>query len=802
MLSTYMQLTRGLRARLAYASFKATHNVVSVTLPELESLQLNEAAAYNHTFSNHANSSNYAYGGRYHPPTSTSTRTNYYDNPATQGNSAMIPASASHSSLTPLGAPAPTATTTPSNRRGSMAPPTAIPTARGSFGQSSSTSGGSNGHQSLYASILTLPPAKRARTIHNPEDPPVPAPKKMNNGGGGGPGTPTHHGSQSSTSSRHHHRRGSEQSASGAPLSRTGSGSGAFSSVAERTRGAQSSRTKPASSSNKTPSSSKRKKASSSSAHKESSSRKSKGKDRERDSHHSHSRKRQRAEYEMDLGGDVDIEDPMDLDMKAAATLTHLLRNSRSSFQSHSSVGAPSTVASGGAGALSPRSSISAGSDVGSSISQQFAQSSTRTTSHTNTTAANPAVDSSSSSFTSQASAAALMPATSSSRLRTPPMGNQTQGQTQAHAHDHQGSLTPKASSSVSASASASAAHIGGGGGGADGSGGTDGRAPSFPPDQVDQEALNLLTFFHTSPSPARPNTTRNRETQDAAAFRAFTRSISGGSASGVELRAKSRVLFPETGSGSGSTATIGESVGVSAGTNGGGGGTGGLAQRMLVRDNSGSAATLVGESIGGTPGRSRLGSATMIADETTSPTGGDTEGGSEGKVTPTQLLYKAHLNANKPRSTDLESAKAQQEESAVAAVLQATQLLPPPPSPSRTSLGVSPPSPSPSAIDVTSQSQTSQPPGTPPKQTPSGMGMGMGTPFGSMSGMGLGSGGLGGGAGAGGGFGTFNMHDFINVSPSPGFVASSRFARTGREGSVGSLSGLRADVGRKLFEG
>lgn len=49
MLSTYMQLTRGLRARLAYASFKATHNVVSVTLPELESLQLNEAAAYNHT---------------------------------------------------------------------------------------------------------------------------------------------------------------------------------------------------------------------------------------------------------------------------------------------------------------------------------------------------------------------------------------------------------------------------------------------------------------------------------------------------------------------------------------------------------------------------------------------------------------------------------------------------------------------------------------------------------------------------------------------------------------------------------
>lgn len=772
--STRMQLTRGLRARLAYASFKATHNVISVSLPELESLQLGEAAAYNHAFANHANNSNYAYGGRYHP-TATSTRTNYYDNPATQGNSAMIPASASHSSLTPLGATGSTATATPSHRRGSMAPPTAIPTARGSFGQSSSTSGGTSGHQSLYASILTLPPAKRARTIHNPEDPPVPAPKKMNNGGGGGPGTPTHHGPQSSTS-RHHRRRGSEQSTSGAPLTRTGSGSGAFSSVAERTRGAQSSRTKPASSSNKTPSSSKRKKTSSSSTHKESSSRKSKGKDRERDSHHSHSRKRQRAEYEMDLGGDVDTYDPMDLDMKAAATLTHLLRNSRSSFQSQSSVGAPSTVVSG-AGALSPRSSISAGSDVGSSISQHFAQSSTRTTSHPNPTAANAAVDPSSSSFTSQASAAALMPATSSTRLRTPPMGNQTQGHTQAHAHDHQGSLTPKASSSVSVSASASAAHVGGGGGGVDGSGGTDGRAPSFPPDQVDQEALNLLTFFHTSPSPARPNTTRNRETQDAAAFRAFTRSISGGSGSGSELRAKGRVLFPETGSGlgAGSAANIGEIIGANTGTSSGGG-TGGLAQRMLVRDNSGSAATLVGESIGGTPGRSRLGSATMIADETTSPTSG--EDGSEGKVTPTQLLYKAHLNAK--TGSENEKSQSQQEESAVAAVLQATQLLPPPPSPSRASLAVAPPSPSPSAVDVTSQPQASQPPGTPPKQTVGGMGS----------------------AFAGGGFGSFNMHDFINVSPSPGFVASSRFARTGREGSVGTLSGLRADVGRKLFEG
>jgi hypothetical protein len=32
--------------------------------------------------------------------------------------------------------------------------------------------------QSLFASLLGPPPAKRARTIRNPEDPPVPAPSK------------------------------------------------------------------------------------------------------------------------------------------------------------------------------------------------------------------------------------------------------------------------------------------------------------------------------------------------------------------------------------------------------------------------------------------------------------------------------------------------------------------------------------------------------------------------------------------------------------------------------------------------
>ncbi|CAL1717177.1 unnamed protein product [Somion occarium] len=120
------KLTRGLRTRLTYATYKATHNLAHTTLHDLEAKTENQPTLYR---------------------TPSGRNNNYYNNPATQGNSAMIPASTSR--------------TTP--RKGTMAPPPPV--------TASAT-------QSLFASILAPPPAKRARTIHNPQDPPVPPPAK------------------------------------------------------------------------------------------------------------------------------------------------------------------------------------------------------------------------------------------------------------------------------------------------------------------------------------------------------------------------------------------------------------------------------------------------------------------------------------------------------------------------------------------------------------------------------------------------------------------------------------------------
>ena len=72
---------------------------------------------------------------------------NHYNNPATQGNSAMV-AGASGRGL---------------SRKGTMLPP---------------ASATASATQSLFSSLLQPPPSKRARTIHNPEDPPVPPPPK------------------------------------------------------------------------------------------------------------------------------------------------------------------------------------------------------------------------------------------------------------------------------------------------------------------------------------------------------------------------------------------------------------------------------------------------------------------------------------------------------------------------------------------------------------------------------------------------------------------------------------------------
>lgn len=66
----------------------------------------------------------------------------------------------------------------PLSRKGTMAPPSSI--------TASAT-------QSLYTSILAPPPAKRARTIHNPQDPPLPAAVKPK-------ATPSRHTRSSNTS--------------------------------------------------------------------------------------------------------------------------------------------------------------------------------------------------------------------------------------------------------------------------------------------------------------------------------------------------------------------------------------------------------------------------------------------------------------------------------------------------------------------------------------------------------------------------------------------------------------------------
>jgi hypothetical protein len=104
-------LTRGLRARLGYASYKATHNLSASTLRDLEARTPSQPVSYPRP-------------NTFPPPTSNI------------GGNVLV-------------------------RKGSMGPPPPVTASAG---------------QSLFASLLGPPPAKRARTIRNPQDPHVPAP--------------------------------------------------------------------------------------------------------------------------------------------------------------------------------------------------------------------------------------------------------------------------------------------------------------------------------------------------------------------------------------------------------------------------------------------------------------------------------------------------------------------------------------------------------------------------------------------------------------------------------------------------
>ncbi|KAI0300781.1 hypothetical protein BC826DRAFT_966477 [Russula brevipes] len=374
------KLTRGLRARLSYATYKATHNVAHVTIGDLESQVRDDALA-----------------------TWTPSRNNHNDGPNAQGNNVTHPSSGSA-------------------RKGAMAPPTTIPSSGSRNHQVSpgKRDMSANAAQTLYASILSPPPAKRARTIHNPEDPPIPAPARMTNG-------------TSRSRKRLSNADGSRSARSrGAPESQP------YSSVAEHTR-----------------------------AHTRTS-KDTKRKNTSKGNKANNQRRSVRA-------SNVDEPQDVDVDMKAAATLTRLLHHSRNSITSLS--------------AISPRSSMSAGSDVGSSHSlSQFAQSSTRTT-----TAQTSLASSQESPYIGSIARPATPPRSSDARLA---------------------SRTNSVPDAGSASASA-----------------------------TDQEAIKLLYFLHESPSPARPSTVRSRDSQDAAAHR----SLSDNS----DLKAQGRVLFPTASGGS-----------------------------------------------------------------------------------------------------------------------------------------------------------------------------------------------------------------------------------------------------------
>jgi hypothetical protein len=369
------QLTRGLRARLSYATFKATHNVAHLRIGDLESHVKDDGLA-----------------------TWTPSRNNYGDGPTAHGNNIAHLSGGS-------------------TRRGAMAPPTTIPSSNSRSHQASPgkrDSMSANAAQSLYASILAPPPAKRARTIHNPEDPPVPAPARMTNG------------------SSRNRKRSSRPEGTRGTHSRTASESQPFSSVAEHTR-----------------------------AHTRT------GKDPKRKS----TAKGGKAGNQRASTSNVETPHDVDVDMKAAATLTRLFHHSRNSITSLS--------------AVSPRSSISASSDVGSSHSlSQFAQSSARTTT----------------AQTSLASSQELSQTGSIARPATPPRSSDTRLGTRSNSFPDGGSRSA-----------------------------------------TDQEAIKLLYFLHESPSPARSSIVRGRDGQDAMPPRTLSENS--------DVKAQGRVLFGSGGS-------------------------------------------------------------------------------------------------------------------------------------------------------------------------------------------------------------------------------------------------------------
>ena len=140
-----LQVVRGLRARLSYASYKAAHNIPHISLNDLEA----KTRAMSVAPARLVGTKRKAAGAN-----------TYYNNPATQGS----PARRSGHVLSPA---ASASSTTAASR---------------SHHYPTGTSSRSNPPQSLYTALLGPPPLKQARTVHNSADPPVRAPLRSTAG--------------------------------------------------------------------------------------------------------------------------------------------------------------------------------------------------------------------------------------------------------------------------------------------------------------------------------------------------------------------------------------------------------------------------------------------------------------------------------------------------------------------------------------------------------------------------------------------------------------------------------------------
>ncbi|KAF7986443.1 hypothetical protein HWV62_31203 [Athelia sp. TMB] len=156
------QVTRGLRARLSYASFKAAHNIPHVPLRDLEA----------QSASHYPNATTRLIGAKRKPAPPAN---NYYNNPATQAPQTSPRARA----MPPPGARSYYPATSASTGNGRPHPALQQQQAQAHtqpYAQLAQQQQQQPARESLYASLLAPPPAKQARTIHNPRDPPVPAP--------------------------------------------------------------------------------------------------------------------------------------------------------------------------------------------------------------------------------------------------------------------------------------------------------------------------------------------------------------------------------------------------------------------------------------------------------------------------------------------------------------------------------------------------------------------------------------------------------------------------------------------------